>query len=762
MLNTKKYLLAVAAVSALSVLSACGGDDTAANVAPTAAPMTLDGAKAWLPMAGKFKAADANGNALSITRITVDGAVVAAEGGRYTLKSGILEVKGLDFVFTPLTTDPTTFTYQVSDGSLVASASVQIAGAVSDPLADQQWHLRNTGQKAYAMSDSVVTTLSELYQKLFGLPKAQADTVAARQLDPAVLKPGEDMNVLGAYALGATGRGAIAVVVDTGLEIRHEDLAANVLPNRSLNLVAGVVDPTDPTSPAVDGDHGTSVAGLIAAAGWNGLGGHGVAPEARLIGINYLQEQSARSEMLSHGAPGSGIGVNDPVTVFNRSYGLSLPISIGYSEADEAMQAYSATKLRGGLGAVNIKAAGNSFEGGGAYDASLCDDNQATELGLTCINANFEPSQATPYYFAVGAVNSDGRHTSYSTAGANLLVSAPAGEYGTFAPAMVTTDQSTCLRGYSSFTEQQFYDATYFTGFFAGFFPFNNPGHPDNPSCNYTSNFNGTSSAAPNTSGVVSLILAANPALGYRDVRDILVKSSTQVDPGNAAVLLDTADGAFVAHPGWVKNAAGHAFNNLYGFGRVNAGKAVQMAKAATPLPAPKMGAWQGAGVFGDTAASLDLAVPDNSSRGVAVSVQVADDIKLEGVQFKFSISNPDFAFGFVSADGYVQTTAGIDLAIEVMSPAGTRSVLLSSKQALVYPALSSDFSDNPGYILKDAVFLSNAFYGESAKGTWTVRVLDANGSDYASSGGILGVDKYVNNSTQSKVEGVAVRVFGH
>jgi hypothetical protein len=758
MLNTKKYLLAAAALGALS---ACGGDDPA-NTAPRAADVALDGTKAWLPVHGKFKATDANGNALSIARIVSDGAVVAPQEGRYTLKGGILEVHGLDFTFTPLGSEPTRFTYVVSDGSLEASAMVQIAAAASDPLAEQQWHLRNTGQKAYAMSDSVFATLSTLFQKLFGVPAAQADAIAARRLDSKVLKPGEDMNVMGAYAQGATGQGAVAVVVDSGLEMRHEDLAANMLPNRSLNLVAGAVDPTDPTSLALDGDHGTSVAGLIAAAGWNGLGGRGVAPEAKLIGINYLKEQSARSEMLSHGAPGSGIGVNDPVAVFNRSYGLSLPIAVGYSEADEAMQAYSATTLRGGKGAVNIKASGNSFDGGGRFEASLCADNQATALGLTCINANFEPSQATPYYFAVGAVNSDGRHTSYSTAGANLLVSAPAGEFGDFQPAMVTTDQATCLRGYSSFPAQQSLDAAYFTGAFAGFFPFNNPGHPDNLSCNYTSSFNGTSSAAPNASGVVALILGANPALGYRDVRDILVKSSTQVDPDNAAVSLETGDGSFVAHPGWVRNAAGHAFNNLYGFGRVNAGKAVQMARAATPLPASRMGDWQGTGVYGAQAASLDLAVPDNSRKGAEVTFNVADDIRLEGAQFKFRISNPEFAFGFPTPEGFVQTTAGIDLAIEVISPAGTRSVLLSSKQALVYPALSPDFSDNPGYVLKDAVFLSNAFYGESAKGTWTVRVLDANGSGYASRGGILGVDKYVNNSIDSRIEGIALRVFGH
>jgi subtilisin-like proprotein convertase family protein len=259
------------------------------------------------------------------------------------------------------------------------------------------------------------------------------------------------------------------------------------------------------------------------------------------------------------------------------------------------------------------------------------------------------------------------------------------------------------------------------------------------------------------------LILSANPALSYRDVRDILVKSSTKVDPTNAKVTLTVSDGTYDAHPGWVTNAAGYAFNNLYGFGRVNAGKAVQMAKAATPLGAVKETAWMGKGVYAATPASLAQAVPDNSKAGTSVTFSVSEDIKMEGAQFKFRISNQDFAYGFDNAGAYVQTTAGIDLAIEVTSPAGTRSVLLSSKQALVYPAVSSTFEEEyPGYVLYDSVFLSNAFYGESSKGTWTVRVLDLNGSDYNSSGGILAVDKYINNTRLSVVDGVALRVFGH
>ena len=42
----------------------------------------------------------------------------------------------------------------------------------------------------------------------------------------------------------------------------------------------------DPTGD--DGDHGTSVAGIIASVGWNNKGGRGVAPSAKLVGYNLI------------------------------------------------------------------------------------------------------------------------------------------------------------------------------------------------------------------------------------------------------------------------------------------------------------------------------------------------------------------------------------------------------------------------------------------------------------------------------------------
>ncbi|MDP5211329.1 S8 family serine peptidase, partial [Microbulbifer sp. 2205BS26-8] len=369
-----------------------------------------------------------------------------------------------------------------------------------------------------------------------------------------------------------------------------------------------------------------------------------------------------------------------------------------------------------------MKSSGNAFGDSGRdnREGSLCADNGANKLGLTCYNSAFQTSHAHPYYLNVAAVNANGKHTSYSTAGASIMVSAPAGEFGVYAPAMVTTDQMTCINGTSGFNSRHI--DIYGEELAAFIFSFNYPGHPENVGCNYISTFNGTSSAAPNASGVVSLILSANPELTWRDVRHILASTSTMNDPENEKVELPIGEGSFVAHDGWIENAAGYHFNNLYGFGRVDAGAAVAMAlNYSESLGEQIITEWQGLGSTAGEAA-LDAIIPDNNATGVSQEIEVTEDIIIEAMQFEFDIRNDHM--GFILNDSLL-TSAGNDLALEVISPSGTRSVLLSSKQAAIAP--SQNFTDGPsiGYIMDGVVVLSNAFYGENAKGSWTIRVLD-------------------------------------
>jgi subtilisin family serine protease len=73
----------------------------------------------------------------------------------------------------------------------------------------------------------------------------------------------------------ASGRGTRIAIVDSGIDGGHPDLAGQLLTNR--NFVAG--------QPFVPEQHGTAVAGIIAAKADNRLGIAGVAPGAKLLGL---------------------------------------------------------------------------------------------------------------------------------------------------------------------------------------------------------------------------------------------------------------------------------------------------------------------------------------------------------------------------------------------------------------------------------------------------------------------------------------------
>ncbi|WP_461534985.1 S8 family serine peptidase [Spongorhabdus nitratireducens] len=683
----------------------------------------------------------------------------------FVFKHGVLHRLGNGlFSYVSTTGEDASVDFTVTQGRrnrVVSEGTLNISNMTSDPLYFQQWHLQNNGQSGFAQNQDGMDKYIEWAKSFFGLDDEDiANNPARYSYNPDLRVKGQDMNVVAAHVRGYTGKGVVVAVTDSGLEAAHEDLAPNYRADGSFNFVEE--DSNDPTN-IYDkrGDHGTSVAGLIAAKAGNGIGGRGVAPDATLLGQNYLKNQTDEAAATIH-----GMFKGADVDVINKSWGFSVPLQSNGVYHDEKIDgyidAYPALNLRDGKGALVVKSSGNSFNDADLSQRifklglDLCKKNGASEFGLTCSNAAINSGNNHPYQLVVGANNADGTHTSYSTAGSALWVSAPAGEYGFREPAMVTTDQSGCEIGYSGSINEDFY-ATNYKGYpYGDIYPLNgtksDASAKYDQECNYVQTFNGTSSAAPNTSGAIALMLDANPDLTWRDVKRIIAKTSDQIDPENAKVVLPVGDSDYVAHEGWVTNAAGFAFNNLFGFGRINAGKAVAMAERYHK----DLGDYSETGWI-DTEANVE--VPDNNARGVTHTIYVdSRNGAVEEVQIRVTLTSEGLSTLKEQEGPKTASSVGSDTAFELTSPSGTKSIMLTARTGTMASYDWAKDVKEEKYMYKDMMLLSNAFYGEPAEGAWTLRVIDTNGKDFLSANPDV---TFVNNKENSKLEAWGIKLFG-
>ena len=213
-----------------------------------------------------------------------------------------------------------------------------------------------------------------------------------------------------------TGSGINVAVVDDGMHYRHEDLTDNVLTSFNHNYHPDQTDIYHPFE-----DHGTAVAGLIAAKD-NNLGMRGVAPGAKIYGYNYLVEETDANEA-------NAMSRNSATTaVSNNSWG---PGDFGQPEpATELWEAAvkdGVTSGYDGKGVFYAWAAGNGGEDG---DYSTLDEY-----------VNFYAVTA------VCAVGHDDIRSSYSEAGANLWVCGPSSSGRVGQPRIATTDNGHRYQG---------------------------------------------------------------------------------------------------------------------------------------------------------------------------------------------------------------------------------------------------------------------------------------------------------------------------
>jgi subtilisin family serine protease len=416
---------------------------------------------------------------------------------------------------------------------------------------------------------------------------------------------------------GFRGSGVDIAIVDGGLQTDHPDFAGNI--NTTLDYDWNDATPNDPSPGSSTDNHGTACGGLAAARGNNSLGVSGAAPEAGLIGFRLIAGAIDASDIAD-----AFTKSQDVIEIKSNSWGSEDGGGFyGLDPLEANALSAATTSGRGGKGTIFTFASGNGRDFG---DYANADGYPNSRFGI-----------------AVGAVDHNGAASYYSEAGACVLICGPSGgNTGN----IVTTDR-TSTAGYNTASGT------------AG---------------NYTATFSGTSAATPVVSGVCALLLQANSALGWRDVKEILLRSAVKAQPSDT---------------GWVTNGAGFPFNHQFGAGLVNAEAAANLASSWTNL---------GTETSSTQTQTGSQAIPDNNSNGLVRTLNFNPRLRVEHAEVILNITHP---------------YAG-DLECTLTSPSGHQSKLLIPRGW-----------DAVEFTAQNIPLISVQHWGEKAGGTWSVRLAD-------------------------------------
>lgn len=309
----------------------------------------------------------------------------------------------------------------------------------------------------------------------------------------------------------STGRKITIAVIDDGFDIDHPEfnIPGKVVHSRDVTL-----NTNDPR-PKQYNNHGTSCAGVTAAAGINASG---VAPDSALMPIRLdsslgsVSEANAFKWAADHGADiiscswgpadGDWSNPNDP-THFSP---VELP------DSTRLAMNYAITKGRSGKGCIITFAAGNGNEG-----------------------VEFDGYASYPEVIAVAACNDTNKRSVYSDFGNNVWCCFPSSDFG-YAPFNHPEALTTGI-----YTTDRMRSAGYSSG-------------------DYTDSFGGTSSACPGVAGTVALMLSVNPELTVKQVKNIIKDTAEKIDK-----------------EGGEYDPLGHS--KFYGYGKIDALKAVKKAQ---------------------------------------------------------------------------------------------------------------------------------------------------------------------------------------
>lgn len=370
-------------------------------------------------------------------------------------------------------------------------------------------------------------------------------------------------NVVAAWEL-SDGDGVTIAVIDDGVDTDHLDFAGagKVVHARDVTR-----DVNDARPWFADDDHGTACAGVACASGLHGASG--VAPKARLMpirlmsGLGSQDEADAFAWAAQHGADVISCSWGPADGAWWNPDDPQHDVVVPLPDSTRLAIDWATTHGRNGKGCVITWAAGNGNE-------SVDNDGYASYGKVV----------------AVAACNDRGTRSVYSDTGDALWCAFPSSDpvAAALTPGIWTTDRSGGA-GYNSGLP--------------------NPSGDDQG--DYTDDFGGTSSACPGAAGVAALVIARNPALEWTQVKDVLRRCCKRID---------TAHGQY--------DADGRSTH--YGYGRLDARKAVEL--ALPPQPA----------YVAVHEARQDVEIADNQTSRIRVAV--GDTKKIKDVRIRVDIDH--------------------------------------------------------------------------------------------------------------------------
>jgi len=486
------------------------------------------------------------------------------------------------------------------------------------------------------------------------------------------------INVDKVWNEGITGNGVTIRINDLGVDPGNTDFEGRFDEANSCQNYL----PTEYTDGSLD-DHGTRVAGVAIANANNGHCAAGIAYEARFTSCNVLalsyQEFNTKIESIDISqnsiqidpcVPGSGVQTleecpfnaeadpfNDPCDPDTCDFAKAGTTSLS-ADCENAIIRHCKANYRDDESAcldfLDVLLFGGSCDYDklpkSAIDALAEGVTQGREgKGIVYVfssgnsfytgeDVNYSKWPNSRYTITVGAVGKDGFHADYSTPGAALHVVGPAGDSNDAGHIMTTGLGNTCR----------------------------NSGQ-------------GTSFSSPVVSGVIALMLEVRPELTWRDVQGILVETSTvKTDPKDNTKKL---------------NAAGNTHSNWYGFGLIDAKKAVDLAKT-----------WE-------------LWTPEYQAIGESEEENVA--IPNDGTEYVSQLTMSSDYQGFAAESTVVMINLQHynrgDLELTLVSPGGTESIL--------HPGRRLENTQLEGDERWKLMTVRN--WGEDPTGTWSLKIKD-------------------------------------